>query len=1003
MVTAAACIVAAAALDQPLPRELSWQAKVPPRVLTAPAEEEQEILVVLQERADLSGARDLPTKEAKARYVFERLTETAARTQAPLRSELDASGISYQSFWITNMIAVRGRADLVEALARRRDVARIEANAPIRSRLPLPETVIPGAGLGIESIEAVAAGPGSNLVRIGAPDVWAAGFTGQGVVVAGADTGYDWTHPALKGKYRGWNGTTADHNYNWHDAIHSAPGNPCKSDAKAPCDDDGHGTHTMGTMVGDDGAGNQIGVAPGAKWIGCRNMDEGTGTPARYTECFQFFLAPTTLSGANPDPSKAPDVVNNSWDCPPSEGCTNADTLKSIIETLRAAGILVVVAAGNEGPACNSMDVPEQYEASLDVGATDNNDVIQSFSSRGPGQNGSIKPQVMAPGVNIRSSVPGGGYALMSGTSMASPHAAGLAALLLSANPSLSGDPTGLEVLMEQSAVGKTTTDTCGGIAAGAIPNNTAGWGRIDALAAVNAATAPDTPPTVALTSPANGAVFTAPGSIPLVATASDDGVVARVDFYAGGTRIATDVAPPFTATWTGVAPGNYELTAVATDDQGVSTTSAPVSITVASMSPLPPPWFDQDVGSVLKPGSAAAAGGVFTVAGSGQDIWYGSDQFHYAYQALSGDGQITARVTTETDTNVWAKVGVMIRESTDPGSPYAFMLVTPERGVASQHRLAPAINATGPTVSGIAAPVWLRVARSGDDFTASWSSDGASWSVVDTVTIPMAPSVLIGLAVTSHASSLLCTATFDNVSVTSSAPPPTATPTRTPTPAGASPTPTAVPATSTPTPVPATSTPTRTATRTPTRTPTAAPLSWTNKDVGAVLIAGSGSQSGGVFTVKGSGSDIWYASDQFHFYYQGISGDGALVARAASVTDTNVWAKVGVMIRADLTVGSAYAFMLVTPERGIASQHRLAAGTNSAGPTITGIAAPVWIKIERSGNVFTASWSGDGVAWSVVDTVTISMPSNALVGFAVSGHGGGLCTATFDNVAVTP
>ena len=158
MVTAAACIAAAAALDQPLPRELSWQAKVPPRVLTAPAEEEQELLVVLQEQADLSGARDLPTKEAKTRYVFERLTETAARTQAPLRLELDASGISYQSFWITNMIAVRGRADLVEWLARRRDVARIEANAPIRSRLPLPEKRAPG--LAPESVEALDAGPG---------------------------------------------------------------------------------------------------------------------------------------------------------------------------------------------------------------------------------------------------------------------------------------------------------------------------------------------------------------------------------------------------------------------------------------------------------------------------------------------------------------------------------------------------------------------------------------------------------------------------------------------------------------------------------------------------------------------------------------------------------------------------------------------------------------------------------------------------------------------------
>jgi len=768
MMTAAACIAAAAALDQPLPRELSWQAKVPPSVLAAAsAGEEQELLVVLRDQADLGGARDLPTKEAKTRYVFERLTETAERAQAPLRAALDASGVPYQSFWITNMIAVRGRADLVEALARRRDVARIEANAPIRARLPLPEKVSPG--FVPESALALDSGPGSNLVLIGAPTVWAEGFTGQGVVVAGADTGYDWTHPALKGKYRGWNGTTAVHDYNWHDAVHNAvSGNSCGSNSPAPCDDDTHGTHTMGIMVGDDGAGNQVGVAPGAKWIGCRNMDEGTGTPARYTECFQFFLAPTTVAGTNPDPSKGPDIVNNSWDCPPSEGCTNADTLKSIIETLRAAGILVVVAAGNQGPACNSMDVPEQYEASLDVGATDNNDVIQSFSSRGPGQSNSIKPQLMAPGVSIRSSVPGGGYATMGGTSMSSPHAAGLAALLLSANPSLSGNPIGLEVLMEQSAVGKTTTDTCGGIASGAIPNNTAGWGRIDAVAAVNAALAPDTPPTIQLAMPADGSVFTAPGPIPIAATASDDGLVARVDFYAGGTRIATDIAPPFTATWTGVAPGNYELTAVATDDQGVSTTSGPIAITVLSASPLSPPWVDQDIGVTSPAGSASIAEGVISVTGSGSDIWYASDQFHFLYQGLTGDGEIVARVTDVQDVNAWSKAGVMIRSDLTVNSAYAFMLVTPQMGAASQHRTTSGAKAVGPTITGVTAPVWVKVTRSGSNFTTAWSQNGTTWTVVETVSVTMAQNALIGLAVTSHSPGTLCAATFDNVSITS-------------------------------------------------------------------------------------------------------------------------------------------------------------------------------------------------------------------------------------------
>ena len=163
-----------------------------------------------------------------------------------------------------------------------------------------------------------------NIIKVKAPDVWAMGFTGQGVVIGGQDTGYQWDHPALINQYRGWNGTSADHDYNWHDAIHEdAGGNPCGYNSPFPCDDYGHGTHTMGTMVGDDGGANQIGMAPGARWIGCRNMDNGVGSPATYAECYQWFVAPTALDGSEPRPDLAPDVINNSWGCPPSEGCTS--------------------------------------------------------------------------------------------------------------------------------------------------------------------------------------------------------------------------------------------------------------------------------------------------------------------------------------------------------------------------------------------------------------------------------------------------------------------------------------------------------------------------------------------------------------------------------------------------------------------------------------------------------------------------------------------------------
>ena len=224
----------------------------------------------------------------------------------------------------------------------------------------------------------------------------------------------------------------------------------------------------MGTMVGDDGGNNQIGVAPGAKWIGCRNMDQGAGTPATYSECFQWFIAPTDLADQNPDPSKAPDVINNSWGCPPSEGCTDATVLQTVVENVRAAGIEVVVSAGNDGSACGTVDAPAAiYDASFSVGATDSTDAIAGFSSRGPvtvdGSN-RLKPDISAPGVNVRSSVPGGGYSTFSGTSMAGPHVVGVVALVLSANADARRRPGRDRTGAHSSAVPRTTDESCGGM-----------------------------------------------------------------------------------------------------------------------------------------------------------------------------------------------------------------------------------------------------------------------------------------------------------------------------------------------------------------------------------------------------------------------------------------------------------------------------------------------------------------------------------------------------------
>src|ERR1041385_8235242 len=169
------------------------------------------------------------------------------------------------------MLWVKGDLGLALELAARSDVARVEGNPVIHNvDNPLPVTRITNQPDVPNTVE-----PGVNYVN--APAVWALGYTGQGVVIAGADTGQRWTHNALKPHYRGWDGTTVDHDYNWHDSIHDSTGNPCGNDSPFPCDDYFHGTHTTGTAIGDDGGSNQIGMAPGAKWIGCRNMDVGVG------------------------------------------------------------------------------------------------------------------------------------------------------------------------------------------------------------------------------------------------------------------------------------------------------------------------------------------------------------------------------------------------------------------------------------------------------------------------------------------------------------------------------------------------------------------------------------------------------------------------------------------------------------------------------------------------------------------------------------------------------
>ncbi len=441
-------------------------------------------LIFLEEQPDLSPAATIVDPAERRAWVYQALVQTAERSQAPLRAELDRRGATYRPHYLINAIEVLERPGLRRRFAAEPGVASVLFQAGVR---PYPRT------FDLPAMDA--SGPQGvewNVQQVGADQVWALGTTGQGIVVGSADTGVQWDHPALKAAYLGWDGTSADHDYHWFDAWDGQP---------VPWDDSGHGTHTTGTMVGEDGE-NKIGLAPGARWIACRNMRHGIGNPGGYLTCMEFLLAPFPLEGdafCDGDPSRGADVVNNSWGCPLQEGCL-PETLRPALDHLRAAGQMMVVSAGNDGPSCGTVqDPPALYGAAFSVGATRRDEAAASFSSRGPvTADGSerLKPNIVAPGVDIRSSVPGG-YASLPGTSMAGPHVAGTVALLWSAQPALAGQLDQTEALLTQTAQHLTvdavcpagpqltTVCACNGDNPDSVPNNVYGWGLVNAWAAV--------------------------------------------------------------------------------------------------------------------------------------------------------------------------------------------------------------------------------------------------------------------------------------------------------------------------------------------------------------------------------------------------------------------------------------------------------------------------------------------------------------------------------------
>jgi hypothetical protein len=451
----------------------------------------------------------------------------------------------------------------------------------------------------------------------------------------------------------------------------------------------------------------------------------------------------------------------------------------------------------------------------------------------------------------------------------------------------------------------------------------------------------------------------TAHGVVYYSAYTSTDGVNFS---YVPGSAIALSLPGPLVA---GIATDSYNDTVRST---------ATVDNYAQLPGSQPPPffcpsaWSCADIGGALPPGQdQLTSGGTWNETGGGGDIWATADAFHFAWQTLSADGTVTAHVTAQQATDPWAKAGVMMRASTDPGSPYYAVLVTPSNGIAVQWRTAQGGSSSQQLAAG-SVPAYLMIGRytsGGSTYDTAYTSlDGSTWTAVpsSTVAIGTTGPMLAGLAISSHNQGTSSAVTLDTVSVAAGELPP----------------------------------------------PGICPAPWTCADIGTVTpSAGSQTYSAGAWTVQGGGGDIWAASDSFHYVWQALAADGTVTAHVDSQTDSDPYAKAGVMIRGSSDPGAPYYAIYVTPGNGIVVQSRDAGGDNAVQEAAISGGTPAFVQIVRAGTTFTAQTSPDGVTWTAVPGSAASLPNLAgpvLVGLAVTSHNTGqLSAALFDSVVVAP
>jgi regulation of enolase protein 1 (concanavalin A-like superfamily) len=359
----------------------------------------------------------------------------------------------------------------------------------------------------------------------------------------------------------------------------------------------------------------------------------------------------------------------------------------------------------------------------------------------------------------------------------------------------------------------------------------------------------------------------------------------------------------------------------------------------------VPAPWTARDIGAPQLSGSSSASSSGFHIDAAGADIWNARDEFHFVYQQVSGDVDIVARVDALAMTDVWAKAGVMIRSSLAANASHGFAIVSAAYGVHFQRRRTDGAESHSTPGYTPGPSVWVRAVRAGTRVTAYWSPDGTRWSEVGSDTIALGSSAYVGVAVTSHHPGLRTSARVGDVRLTTAAP------------------------------------------------QGGLPAGQQSMDVGGPAISGRAAFSNGTYAIRAGGIDIWDTSDQFHFVYQSMTGNGEIVARVASIGHTDMWAKAGVMIRESLTGASRHAMVVTTPAAGYAFQRRPETGAWSEHTTGGVGTAPGWVRLVRTGHYFEAYRSSNGSTWTRIGADSIPMGDTVYVGLAVTSHNAAVAT----------